>query len=115
MNLERGFRRATLAVSVAAFCAGLGLTAYDPYATVEFTSALKRLRSQRYSKPPSTTNEPKSGHIGGTTLTLEDFDREPEPPKPLLVLVSCVILSVGSAAVPWSLFYFVRWIVRGFQ
>src|SRR5262245_47723420 len=41
MNLERGFRRTTLAISLAAAIGGLVVTGYETYETVQFVSATK--------------------------------------------------------------------------
>jgi hypothetical protein len=76
MNLERGFRRITFAVSLTGLCAGLGLTAHDTYATWgwKIPSPSGRLACESYFR--SLPNEPTGGKHDVTVQELDCLDYE---------------------------------------
>jgi hypothetical protein len=170
MNLERGFRRLVLTVSLAVAGAGLVVTAYDTYKTIRYVRA---------------TNEfvACSEEAEHRTPTAEDFTSLPEEWRPkivppeklddaerlkswiekardyrqhlcgyilitlpvhldraiqlwyetdwlplwatspsgqsyslaLLPLFWGIVMSSGFSALPWGVFYLLRWIVHGFR
>src|SRR5215471_124907 len=131
MNLERGFHRITLAISLAAAIGGLVVTGYETYETVQFVSATKLFLK-------CSDDEHKLPSSQWTGSCLEVLQSEPEhltvlapltiwPPQTwrvqmhrasfplaLLPLIVGILTSALLGLVPWDVLYLVRWIVHGF-
>lgn len=149
MNLERGLRRITLTISLAALIAGLLVTGYDTYRIVQHVSAMQEygacLREAESfpDKPDKACNlmDRNSKELGCYYILNNSAANRLWPTHlgyvlqftivwapslatngeyelytmALLPLIIGVLLSTGLAAIPWGVFYLVRWIVYGFK
>lgn len=141
MSRERGFRRLALGASLVLLCAGLALTAHDIYPILEYRNTLteeedcRRWHGSDQKKAMAECSDiyrEKRGNplpsrvslaldtlltIGEATLSHDTlfavfsaiFHR-------LLAFTVCLGLAVSLilATIPWAVFYFARWIARGF-
>lgn len=171
MNLEQGFRRIVLTVSFAAASAGLVITGYDTYKTVQYVSGNKNFmdcakateswtptvedfkllpderrpraapklddveRLKRWTKAARDYRLLNCGYFLNGIALPAHLDRAWKltfnllwyttgwiPPwhtttytTVLLPLIWGFLVSTGLGAIPWGVFYLVRWIVRGFK
>jgi hypothetical protein len=134
---ERGYRRLTVGVSLVLLCVGLALTARDSYRVVELYSAQTREETCRRYSTESKQLECERVSIDEylsrpfsfvfdaiTTFTVATFHRESTffvdllgfAAGHILAFTVClgIVVSLILAAVPWVVFYSVRWIARGF-
>jgi hypothetical protein len=134
---ERGFRRLTFGVSLVLLCAGLVLTAHDSYRVAELYSAQTREEAcHRYSTEAKQSecervsideylSRPFSFVFNALiTFTLVTLHRDSAffvnvlsfVATHMLTVTLCLGLAVSLifAALPWVVFYSVRWIARGF-
>ncbi len=139
MSRERGFRRLTLGVSLVLLCAGLALTARDVYRMMEYRNTLtieeecrSRAGSDQKTKDEcGSTNATFPSHvlfafgalvtISQAALSYNTFINVLDvttgrPGYPFFGFIMSLDLAVSLvlAALPWAIFYFVRWIARGF-
>jgi|SRR6266851_3627492 len=139
MSRERGFRRLTLGVSLVLLCAGLALTARDVYRMMEYRNTLtieeecrSRAGSDQKAKDEcGSTNATFPSHvlfaigalvtISQAALSYNTFINVLDvttgrPGYPFFGFIMSLDLAVSLvlAALPWAIFYFVRWIARGF-
>ncbi len=132
MNLETGFRRITLSISLATLVAGVTVTVYDTYETVQYVSATKLFLecAKDEDKLPSSQRtgsclyvlraEPKhlTALLPITSWLPQSWDEHMHSasyPLALLPLIVGILASAGFGAIPWGVFYLVRWIVQGFS
>jgi len=153
MNLERGFRRLVMTISLAAASAGLLVTGYNTYKTVQYVSANKKNAAcitEAQSKAKSWTDVEEADvlkqikednpHLSDESVRLllemsRSKSRDCRLPKPeypttvlyevplnaeayyagLVPLIWGILVSTGLAAIPWGVFYLVRWIAHGFK
>lgn len=139
MNLERGFRRLTLTISLAAVTAGLILTVYAVHRTVIHVTGMRAFMA--CSEDPKLLGEACLSILVNSAIP-EPFGRLIDPPPGhaffwldwldsllslffsmtnqsytlvLVPLIEGIILTTFLGAIPWGLFYLTRWIVRGFS
>jgi hypothetical protein len=129
MNVERGFRRIVIAISVAVFVGSLGVGGY----TIKRISDHRALIAQNERVALTKREEDLriQREFAGRTNSLEAAMARnpflqsltvPIPAAPSwwdwnlgVIGIIIVVVSVTLAAVPWALLYFVAWIVRGFS
>lgn len=139
MSRERGFRRLTLAVSLVLLCTGLALTAYDIYRFIEFRNAqihqlacLTGAGSDQKAKAECehvSIDDYMPRHVSfglDVLLTIAEACLSQERlisvlafffgPRFFLTFTICLglAMSLVLATLPWAIFYFARWIARGF-
>lgn len=139
---ERGYRRLTVGVSLVLLCAGLALTARDSYRVVELYNAQTgEAACREYNARRPTTETPQECE----PVALDDYLSRPfSRVFTVLVTVATgtflresgfvfnvagfmathilaftvalgIAVSLILAAVPWVVFYSVRWIASGFD
>jgi len=138
---ERGYRRLTVGVSLVLLCVGLALMARDVYQMMEYKNELATLEAcyNRAGSDQKAKNECGTmgidslpGHhvsfafdmlitISQATLPHDAFINvltftAGRPGYPFFGFIISIDLAVGLvlAAVPWVVFYSVRWVARGF-
>jgi len=154
MNLERGFRRLVLTISVAGVAVGLGVTGSGIYGTIQWVTAtnnrvacmekaptveeFRRLpdfykpegkkledvdalkewteavRSHRFlegCKFPRRNDVPRSVFRG---ISRGNFENSQSYSLVMLPLILGLSFTACLGAIPWGVFYLVRWIVQGF-
>ena len=134
MNLERGVRRLTRTISLAAIIAGLLLMVYATHRTITYVSGMRAFMA--------CSEDPKSVAEVCASILIRANSAIPEPYRRLgffwwnwrdslldfffrmtnqsysLVLIPLIggfIVTPFIGAIPWGLFYLVRWIVQGFN
>ena len=143
MNLERGFRRIVLTISLTAAGAGLVVTVYDTYKTAQYVSANKKyapciteadqlptddvIQKIMKDNPGVSRENAILAYIAARERLCPEY---PEYPMTLwykvpldaesymlalLPLLWGVLVIAGLGAIPWGLFYLVRWFVQGFK
>jgi hypothetical protein len=139
---ERGFRRLALAISLLALCAGLAVTAHQGYrarlylverdefsecmrelapptaSTRQHGEAWDRCRASIEDVPAPTIPRAAFGAIAGALKAFpaldQIFDWSVTHFGAFTVAV-CLALTGLLVALPWAVFYFARWIARGFD
>jgi len=139
---ERGYRRLTVGVSLVLLCAGLALAARDSYRVVELYNAQTSeaaCREYNARRPATETPEECERVVPDDylsrpfsrvfhvlmTVAMGTFLRENVFVFNVAGFMAAHILAVTAgfglavslvlAAVPWVVFYSIRWIVRGFN
>lgn len=132
MNLERGFRRLTLTISLAAIIGGLLLTVYTIHRTIIYVSGMRAFMA--CSEDPKGVAEVCASILVNSAIPdlyrrlgffwwdwrdslLELFFSMTNQSYSLVLipLIDGIIVTTFLGAIPWGLFYLVRWIVRGFN
>ena len=138
---ERGYRRLTVGVSLVLLCAGLALTARDSYRVMELYGAQTveaTCREYNARRPTTETQEECERVVTDDylsrpfsrvfhvliTVAMGTFLRESVFVFTVAGFMAAHILAFTAgfglavslllAAIPWVVFYSVRWIVRGF-
>lgn len=115
MRLERGFRRITMVVSLVLLTASLAFAGWQVYRVAD---------SQEQSRRAAAIAEYRQTHPGGKSLDeLFPYLRQPERViypawfywNPITIAMIGLAMSSILAAIPWGIFYLVRWISRGFS
>jgi hypothetical protein len=140
VNLEHGFRRITLVVSLAALIAGLAVTIYAIRLTVISVSLVKAHDFEAVPCDPEITAKgvlfcfntdipkpfgrfiaPRFGEevfwYNWLDSSLSLFFRMTSDSYSLVLfpLIEGVVGTTFISLVPWSVFYLVRWIAHGFK
>ena len=134
---ERGYRRLTVGVSLVLLCAGLALTARDTYRVMEYQNdaalvaacrehaASESKRMECGGGPDPALSRPFSA-VFDVLLTLAMWGFYPDTTALVgvasmgdhllaLTIALGIAVSLILAAVPWVVFYSVRWVARGFD